>query len=401
MFGFCCKRLQLLVPRCSIAVDYHYFHIISYSSNSSFLGSVKPRGGKDRSFTVTYLTNSFGFSPELALTLSKSHRVRFESAEKPDSVIKLLKLYGLSHTHVSEIVKKRPKLLLLNAEKTLLPKLEFLGSIGISGTELARLLCFNPTILTLSLEGNLRPCYDISKTLRIPKEKLPYFLNNFRRNSIRILSIVAGNISLLRAHDVPESSFPLWQPIYFTALCSDSEKVEANIKKVISMGFHPSYTTFMKALYVISAMDASKWEQKMECYSKWGLTEDDVLLAFKKNPLFMSLSEKNLSSKMDFYLNKMGCQPADVAGCPDLLTYSLGKRIIPRCSVIRLLQLKGLIVKEDASINTILQKSEKWFLKRFVIKYQEQVPELFSIFEGKMDPAEFGLGFDERGGVKV
>lgn len=52
------------------------------------------------------------------------------------------------------------------------------------------------------------------------------------------------------------------------------------------------------------------------------------------------------------------------------------------------------------SINTILQKSEKWFLKRFVIKYQEQVPELLSIYEEKISLAKFGLGLHERGGVR-
>jgi mTERF domain-containing protein len=327
-------------------------------------------------------------------------RVHLESPEKPDSVIKLLKNYGLNETHISQLVKKCPILLIYNADKTLLPKLEFFSSIGLSGTDLARIFRFNANILTLSLDASIRPCYDIMKTLQIPQEKIPYFISNYHLFNAKLLTNVARNIPVLKAHDVPQSSFPLWVPLYFTALAFDSEKVKANVKRVMSMGFLPSSTTFMRALYVISVTDASKWEQKMEFYNKWGWTEHDVLLAFRKNPLFIAFSEKNVSPKMEFFLNKMGCQPADLAGRPDILTYSLEKRIIPRCSVIRLLQLKGLIVKEDVSINTILQKSEKWFLKRFVIKYQEQVPELLSIYEEKISLAKFDLGLHERGGVR-
>ncbi|KAM5579467.1 transcription termination factor MTERF2, chloroplastic-like [Rosa sericea] len=381
MFGFCCRRFQfqLLVPS-----SVTHFHCIQkeplFSRSYSSKTLVGPQG---TSFTVSYLINSFGFSPELALSLSKKYKIQFESPEKPDSVIKLLKHYGLNGTHVSVMVKKDPRLLLFKAEKTFLPKLEFFSSIGISGTALARLLCMNPRILAVSLERSLRPCYDITKTLRIPDEKLAYFFSDFRRTTFRRLCIVARNVQVLRADGVPESSFPLWVPSNFNALSFDSEKVKENIDKVISMGFRPSSATFMRALFVISVTDASKWEQKMEFYRNWGLTEDDVLLAFRKSPLFMSFSEKIVSSKMDFYVNTMGWQPSDVAGCPDVLMYSLEKRIIPRCSVIRLLQLEGLIAKEDVSISTILKKSEKWFLERFVIKYQEQVPELLTSYKEK------------------
>ncbi|KAK9923672.1 hypothetical protein M0R45_032079 [Rubus argutus] len=260
MFGSCCRRLQLLLVPSSVDYSVAHFHCIQNSrscSSKSLLGSEiiddddKPQDGKDLSFTVSYLINSCGLSPELALSLSKKHKkVLFNTRQGPDSVLNLLKHNGFNDTQISQLVRQQPSLLAYNAQKTLLPKLEFLGSIGISGTVLARLLCINPRLLGLSLEKSLRPSYDISKTLRIPKEKLPYFFSNFRGISIRVLSIVAGNISVLRAHDVPESSFPLWQPLYFTALSFDSDKVEANVNKVISMGFHPSHATFMKALSV-------------------------------------------------------------------------------------------------------------------------------------------------------
>ncbi|PRQ51422.1 putative transcription regulator mTERF family [Rosa chinensis] len=400
MVLICCKRLQLLVPSCRIAVDYSVTHL-QKALPFTRLYSSKPLLGvqddKARSFTVSYLINSFGFSPQLALSASNKMKVRFDTPEKPDSVIKLFKDYGLSDAHISDIVKKCPVLLVSNAEKTLWPKLQFFTSIGLSGNDLARIFRVNANILTLSLERSIRPCHDIMKTLEIPEHKVPYFISNYYMFNPKVLSNVPHNTLILRAHQVPEASFPLWVCSHLLALSFDSEKVKTNVEKVINMGFDPSSTTFMKALYVVSVTNAAKWKHKMEFYEKWGWTEDDVLLAFRKNPMFMSFSVKNISAKMDFLLNKMGFQPADLAARPDILTYSLEKRIIPRCSVIRFLQLKGLIVKEDLYIISIVHKNEKWFLERFVIKYEEQAPELQSILQGKMGLAEFGLGFDESG----
>ncbi|PRQ57764.1 putative transcription regulator mTERF family [Rosa chinensis] len=180
-------------------------------------------------------------------------------------------------------------------------------------------------------------------------------------------------------------------------LCHKTECSKEDVNKVMSTGIEPSSSaTFMKALVVTFMVDASKREQKMQFYKERGWTEDDFVLAFRKHPLFMTFSEKNISSKMDFLLNKMGWQPANVAGDPYVLTYSLEKRIIPTCSVIRVLLLKGLITKGECSLVSILKKSEKYLLNKIVLKYQEQVPELLSIYQGKMGLADLGLGFEDR-----
>ncbi|PQP97353.1 uncharacterized protein Pyn_09085 [Prunus yedoensis var. nudiflora] len=222
--------------------------------------------------------------------------VQFDNREGPESVLNVLRNHGFSDDHISQLVRKRPKLLSANAEKTVVPKLEFLSSVGLS---------------------------------------------------------------VLRALEVPQASISLWVTCHPFVLSLDTEKFKENIKKVTGMGFAPSSATFMKALDVISLTDALTWDQKKEVYKKCGWTEDDFLLAFRKNPFFMSLSCKKFSSKMDFLMK--GWQPADVARNPNVLTYSLEKWIIPRCSVIRVLLLKGLIAKGEFSLGTIMTpKSTSW-----------------------------------------
>ena len=78
---------------------------------------------KQHPFTVTYLINSCGLSSESAI--SASEKVQFQSPERPDLVLALLRNYGFSRTQISNLIRKRPILLLYNPENILLPKLEF------------------------------------------------------------------------------------------------------------------------------------------------------------------------------------------------------------------------------------------------------------------------------------
>ncbi|XP_050382831.1 uncharacterized protein LOC126799636 [Argentina anserina] len=386
MLGFCRRRLQLLFPsRSHAASSLMHPHFTRLYSSKPLIGSTQDR--KDGSFTDSYLVNTIGFSPEQAVTMTTASS--WVNPEKADSVIKLLKDYGLTEPSILEIFKKSPILLSLNAE-TLLPKLEFFGSIGISNTVLARFLCMNPTILHYSLERSIRPCYDIIKSLPIPQEKVLICFKDMLWNKVKVLNNVASSILILRTHKVPDSSFHIWNPYCLSALALDSDRVEENFKRVMSMGIDPSCAVFMKALYAMSFTDATKWEQKMAFYRKWGWTEHDVLLAFRKCPLFICIAENYVSKKLKFFTNAMDCQPSDVAGSPIMLAYSLEKRIIPRCSVIRVLQSQGIIAKDDISLYTILKGKEKWFLETFVIRYQKRVPELLSIFRGKIGLAELG-----------
>ena len=95
------------------------------------------------------------------------------------------------------------------------------------------------------------------------------------------------------------------------------------------------------------------------------------------------LMEKKIVSEMDFLVNRMGLKPAEIGRYPIVLSYSLDRRIIPRCCVIRVLLLKGLM-KSKISLGSFVSFTEKRFLDEFVNQYQEQVPELSSISQWKL-----------------
>ncbi|KAL5565147.1 hypothetical protein UlMin_028311 [Ulmus minor] len=406
MFRFCYQSLPLPIQSCrniGIPVTHLIFLQIPLIFPKSLSSKIDfpPKGTYlDCSFIASYLRKSWGLSPENALFVSK--KIKIKSLGRSEANLSLFREYGFTDTKISRVVKSRPSLLLADFEKTILPKFEFFNSIGISGSDLAEAIARNPMLLELSLENTIVPFYDVVKRV-LPVQKVVKFFGHatWRFSSKEARSNFGPNISTLKELGVPNSSivYLLVSSHVSITLQQDTEEFKENAAKVIGMGFNPSLLTFGKALQVISTLKNSKWEEKMELYRECGWTDDEILLAFRKCPLNMFLVEKNVVPKMSFFVNKMGLQPSDVARTPDVLQRSLENWIIPRCCVIRALLLKGLI-KKEFSLSSILSCNKEKFLDKFVLKYHQEIPQLSSIFEGKMSLEELGLGFDDTGRKK-
>ncbi|CAI9785625.1 unnamed protein product [Fraxinus pennsylvanica] len=347
---------------------------------------LKPFSSEDKSLEkvnlISYLINSCGLSPEKAISTSK--KVHFDSPERPDAVLDFLTKHGFSKSQIAELVRKRPLLLLSDPEKTLLPKIEFfLQSTGVSKADLFRTISRDPTFLTRSVENQLIPIYNYLKDI-IGDEKVVTLLRRgswvFHR---AITKRLVPNVDFLRALGVPSSFIALVLSNFPEAVAQKHDQLKEMVAEVKEMGFDPLKSTFVLALHARSGEgNRALWENCYETYRKWGWSKDDIYMAFKKHPHCMLLSEKKISGVLSFLVTKMGCESRMIAHNPHLLFYSLEKRIIPRCSVIRLLFLKGL-VRKDKSLNTILCPAEKYFLDTFVTKYAEALPQLFDIYKGK------------------
>lgn len=347
--------------------------------------SVKPITSKrQHPFTVTYLINTCGLSLESAI--SASEKVRFQSPERPDLVLALLRNYGFSKTQISNLVRKRPVILSANPDNILLPKLEFFQSIiGLSSGDLTRTLSADPTLLIRSLENQLLPTYEFLKSVLLSDEKIVsalkrttwIFLEDPSKN-------LMPNIAYLRELGAPQNCVSLLLTHFPEALMQKHEDFVGIVTEVKEMGFEPRKSTFVLAVHALSGKgNKSIWAKCFEVYKKWGWSKEDILTAFRKHPHSMMLSEKKIMKSMDFFVNKMGLSSRMIAQCPVILLFSLEKRTIPRCSVFQVLLSKKLI-KEDFSLTTVLLPVEKRFLERFVIKYEDEVPELFSVYQGKV-----------------
>ncbi|CAN6979368.1 unnamed protein product, partial [Brassica oleracea var. botrytis] len=64
-------------------------------------------------------------------------------------------------------------------------------------------------------------------------------------------------------------------------------------KQAKEMGFNPQKTTFVLAIHALSGKgNRSIWDKCFEVYQRWGLSEEDIMCAFKKHPHCMMLSER-------------------------------------------------------------------------------------------------------------
>ncbi|KAF5733729.1 hypothetical protein HS088_TW16G00169 [Tripterygium wilfordii] len=386
------KRLQLLLLplRYSTAHsrflnNHQPFTVIKSFSSSNEKNSIACQEDKTPPFTVCYLVNTFGFPLETAKFLST--RVHFENSERPDCVVQCLRNNGLTDKHLLKLVRSFPTVLVADPEKRILPKLEFLRSIGVSGSDLADVVSFGGNILERSLDEKIIPFYNTLKNYLKDDDKILSVLKckSFVRGKSMFL---AHNISTLQRLGVPKSSITFLLTYHPSVLCSSDEKFNREVEKVVGFGFDPSRTSFVDALSTLCSITRESWIRKSEIYRRLGWSEDEFLSAFRSFPKCMDYSEKNITRKMDFFVNKLGWPPAAVAKLPCVLGLSMEKRIIPRSSVIEILLNKGLIMKKPA-LSSLLTISDTRFRDRFVVTYQEQVPQLLDIFQGKVKLVKF------------
>lgn len=195
---------------------------------------------------------------------------------------------------------------------------------------------------------------------------------------------MAPNIVTLREHGVPASNIASllhYQPKSFLIKPDQFREI---VEKVEKMGFNASKQKFLLAVFAFRAMNKETWERKFDTYKRWGWSDEGIWKAFEKNPWFIMVSEDKIVGFMDLFTNKMGWSHCLIAQRPVLLTLSLKKRVIPRCSIFQVLFSKGLVQKE-VSLTKLLETTEEKFLEKFVTPYKKEAPELLKLYKEKMD----------------
>ncbi|CAA7022619.1 unnamed protein product [Microthlaspi erraticum] len=375
-------------------------------------------GRKEKTFTVSYLVDSLGLTTKLAESISR--KVSFQEKVNPDSVLRLLRSHGFTDPQISTIITSYPGLLIVDAEKSLAPKLKFLQSRGTLRSELTEVLTKVPKILAMKKDKATSVYYDFVKEI-IKADKSSKFetlchpsltQGSPQENIIR-------NVLALRELGVPQKLFlPLLisrdQPV-----CG-KERFEESLKKVVEMGFDPSSSRFVEALRVVQRVSKKAIEEKVQVYERLGFGVDDVWAMFKKWPLSLALSEKNISSSMEtflglgfsrdeftmmvksqpqcigyssemvkkkteFLVKEMNWPLKAVVSTPAVLGYSLEKRTVPRCNVIQALMAKGLLGSKLPPMSFVLAIKNEAFLDKYVRKHvdKELVADLMGIFTAK------------------
>ncbi|CAL5184392.1 unnamed protein product [Lathyrus oleraceus] len=330
-------------------------------------------------FTISYLVANFGFSLETATEVSK--RVHFKTSEKPDSVILIFRNFGFSDSQINHIVSKAPNILTCNPHKRILPKFEFLLSKGASISDVVEIVGRSPRILYSSLDNCTIPTFQLVRKFFASNEeviqlilKCRCFFGHYN---------VMNNVKLLLDDGVTDSNMR-YLLLNRTVIFS-SYDMRSALDMVKKMGFNdPSKVNFSLALYAITATTKSLWNAKVIVFKRWGWSDEMVLEAFRKRPLFMLSSTEKIDKVMRFWVNELGWNSLTLVKRPYIVTFSLEKRIIPRASVVLYLISKGLIEK-NVELCTPFVVNEKAFLQKYVQSFKGERHNLLKLYQEKMD----------------
>ncbi|KAM7259844.1 hypothetical protein ACFE04_015585 [Oxalis oulophora] len=335
-----------------------------------------------KSSVASYLVEKCGLSSKSAMSAAKYGR--YFTPERADTALSFFADLGFSKSQLSKLVQRSPLLISQpNAQKLFMPKIELLNSKGLSGTELIQTLSRSPTILRRSLHRYIIPHFDYLKALLGSDYKvivsLKRYSDLFNENP---RSNFEPNVALLKQHGLPQSGIMYMLSQQPRILFLRTDKFKIVMEEVIKIGVDPSKFTFAMAFQAKMSMSKSTWERKFDVYKRWGLSKEDILRAFAKNPRCMTISEEKLEVVMDTYVNKLGFDSLVIIST-SMTGYSFKKRIIPRSSVIQVLLSKGLIHKSKITC-TPFMCYEELFLKKYVTKYEKEVPNLSKIYKEQL-----------------
>ncbi|XP_065865360.1 uncharacterized protein [Euphorbia lathyris] len=163
------------------------------------------------------------------------------------------------------------------------------------------------------------------------------------------------------------------------SIFQSSGKLISAVSSVKNLGFETTDRMFLQAFRVMIQMSESTWKKKIEVMKSMGFSEEDILKAFKRFPPCLALSEENIMETLNFYFNTMKLEPQTIIVNPNLLGYSIEKRVCPRYHVLKVLESKKLIKGIKIRILVI---GEKNFRDKYIDQFKDEVPGLLEFYLG-------------------
>ncbi|KAJ4960655.1 hypothetical protein NE237_020565 [Protea cynaroides] len=363
-----------------------------------YLKHISTASASQDSFVVSCLKNHCGLSKEAAIVASK-RLLGIDGLKRLDSLRSSFRNYGFTDSQISKIIRGRPKLLFADWEKSIKPKIDFFCSICVYSLDVTMIVTKDPNVLGYSLKNQLLPSFEFIRSFAKTSQDVVKLLKKWGGSGILQCSI-QPNFSVLQDQGVPKRLISMLLVTCPVAFTQRHDRFNEIVKEITGMGLDPSQSTFIKAIRTMVSLSKSNWKSKFELYKRLGWSENELLMAFRKQPMFILVSEKKIKEVMNLFGKKMGLESSAIARYPGVFLLSLEKRTIPRCLVLQILITKGLI-KKDLCLAAALIPTEERFLKKFVTEYQEEAPQLLKVYQRGLERQGLAVGFDGLDEVKI
>ncbi|KAM3297214.1 hypothetical protein ACQJBY_039207 [Aegilops geniculata] len=327
------------------------------------------------SFAVEeYLVATCGLTRPQALKASPklSH---LKSPANPDAVLAFLAGLGLSGADVAALVARDPLFLCAKVEKTLAPNVAELTGLGLSPSQIARLVSL-PSVTfrcrsIVSTLDYLLPLFGSSENLlrALPRAGGSILSSNLER-------VVKPNVAFLLecglgACDIARLCIPT--P---SLLSISTDRILTAVACVEGLGVPRGSPMFRHALQAVAFLSEDKITAKVELLKKMFRWSDaEVGIAVSKAPIVLMRTKEFLHLRSEFLISEVGLEPAYIACRPAILMYSLEGRLRPRHYVVKFLKENGLL-DHDRDYYVAVMISEKVFVEKFICPHKDAAPHL-------------------------
>ncbi|KAK8938145.1 hypothetical protein KSP40_PGU018447 [Platanthera guangdongensis] len=334
---------------------------------------------------ASFFKTSCGLSPSAALAAASKFNMK--TTANAESVLRILASYGFEKSNIALMAAKQPTLFSFHPEKCIKPKLDLFFAAGFTPNFIVKLFTKNPELLKISLERKLSPNLHLLMTALGGDRKIV-------ATSIARGTWVLGHdlkkhllpkMETLREHgagaNIPKLLW--WCP---WAITQEPERFSKSVVLLQDMGFNPSNPMFIHGIKVMAGLTQPSWERKLQLYRSLGWSQEETLSAFKKSPSCMCISEEKIRRVMAFFVENLKWEPSRLAVMPIVLSFSFEKRIVPMYAVFSILSKRGLL-GTNICFSTLLRMGESNFLKKYVWKYSDTIPELLDAYKVKAVPS--------------
>eukprot|EP00262_Sarcandra_glabra_P020383 TRINITY_DN8087_c4_g1_i1.p1 TRINITY_DN8087_c4_g1~~TRINITY_DN8087_c4_g1_i1.p1 ORF type:complete len:506 (+),score=18.90 TRINITY_DN8087_c4_g1_i1:36-1520(+) len=205
---------------------------------------------------------------------------------------------------------------------------DFLATVGFSGSDIRAILWSYPQIFTLHIDRKIKPKLE--------------FLRKCGLEDDQIVKILTAQPS-------------------FLGLSFDGN-VYKKAEYLTALGFRPYSLSFARVLSTVTRIAYGELTKMVGMLMGYGLSGGDICRMCEKQPHVLKYTCRCLEPKVEYLVRVMDCDVGVLVDFPTCLGYSLENRIRPRHEAMTWLVAKGL-AKEDYSINRMLSLSNREFAR--------------------------------------
>uniref|UniRef100_A0A0D9WNH1 Uncharacterized protein n=1 Tax=Leersia perrieri TaxID=77586 RepID=A0A0D9WNH1_9ORYZ len=315
-----------------------------------------------------YLVESCGLTRARAAKISGdlSH---LKSPSNPDAVLAFLSGLGLSGADIAAVVVNDPRFICARVDKTLDARVAELSSIGMSRSQIARLI---PVVRShfrckslgsklaffLTVFGSFDRCLEV-------------FRLNYGIVSSNLEKVIKPNLVFLQKCGIALTDLPSYA-FMSRVICRPTKRLEEALVRANEFGVRQGTRMFVHAVLTFAILSEEKLAKKLGLFKKLGWSQEDLTVAVRSMPPILTIDEDRLKKNMKFLTKDVGLEIPYIARRPTLIMYSVERRLLPRHCLMNILKRNGLL-RADYDFFSIAVFSNKKFLDKFVHRYEESI----------------------------